>query len=258
MNEKPPGTRPYEVIAYASLAVVFLIQFLEGSPLGGMFAFACGVLAMLGKLQMGPIFYLILIAGAQLSQHNQGIGPRNVFRPAFLEISDVVTCLGVVAFVAAHYRLQGIWFHHLARDPRRRRLEQVPIKSFRLVLSRAAEIPDPQQRRASEKITQAEVSWLILTLPVWVLLAQLLTVLIARVRVPSVDAWLLRILFVGWLLGVGSFVAFHLLDMWKRRVMDPAAARLFLQDTVWRETRGEQRQLQRWLAWKRLNGRLLN
>ena len=32
--------------------------------------------------------------------------------------------------------------------------------------------------------------------------------------------------------------------------MDEATARLLLQDEVWKETRGEQRRLNRWLTWK--------
>jgi hypothetical protein len=37
--------------------------------------------------------------------------------------------------------------------------------------------------------------------------------------------------------------------------MGPAAAWIYLQDTLWRETRGEQRQMQRWLAWKKMRKR---
>ena len=95
------------------MAAVFAIQIVDGSSLGGMLTLGCGVMAMIARMQMGPILYLVLVAGNLLSLHN-GLGPRNPFRPLWLDVSDVVTCIGVVAFVSAHYRLQGVWIHHLA------------------------------------------------------------------------------------------------------------------------------------------------
>ena len=247
-----PGTGPYEVIAYSCLGAVFLVQLVEGSPLGGLLAFGCGVLAMVGKLQMGPIFYIVLVAGNLLANFNQGIDRRNFFRPAWLDVSDVIACIGVLGFVACHYRLQGVWFHQLARDVRRRPAK--PHLSFRLSLGRLGAQPDPG-RRVPEQISMSEVSWLIVTLPVWAIFAQFATYSISRIRVAQIDLWLVRILTVAWVLGLGTFVMVHLLEAWKRYSMNRAGAWLFLQDTFWRETRGEQRQMQRWLAWKRLRRR---
>ena len=42
------------------------------------------------------------------------------------------------------------------------------------------------------------------------------------------------------------------------RSADPGLeAKLFLQDTLWQETRREQRRIQRWLVWSRLRRRRL-
>ena len=46
-----------------------------------------------------------------------------------------------------------------------------------------------------------------------------------------------------------------LLGHWRARQMTAAEGELSLQDTLWRETRREQRRLNRWLAWAELRRR---
>ena len=168
-SDRPPSGRPYEVLAYGSLVMVFMIQLFEGSPLG-VLVFACGLVVMIGKLQLGPIYYLVVLAGIQVAKYNQGVRPNNLFRPIFFGFNDVILCLCVVAFVASHYRLQGIWLHHLARDSRWLPAVKTRMQSFRLLRGQRL-TPSDEGRRAPEQITQAEVSWLILSLPIWALLA---------------------------------------------------------------------------------------
>ena len=62
-------------------------------------------------------------------------------------------------------------------------------------------------------------------------------------------------MLVLWLVGGGVLaVAAMLRYLALRRLTAPEAA-LYLQDVLWRETRGEQRRLNRWLAWAWLRRR---
>jgi hypothetical protein len=63
---------------------------------------------------------------------------------------------------------------------------------------------------------------------------------------------LVQILLLLWLLAAGFWVVGSLLTYWKHRCHDPATAQLYLQDLLWRDTRGEQRRVNRWLAWWKL------
>ena len=51
------------------------------------------------------------------------------------------------------------------------------------------------------------------------------------------------------------FLAAHVFRYWRRLQMDRVSAMLMLQDLLWHETRGEQRRISRWIAWKRLRSR---
>jgi hypothetical protein len=62
-------------------------------------------------------------------------------------------------------------------------------------------------------------------------------------------------MLVGWLLGGGILAAATGLRYLALRRMSPAEAQLYLQDELWRETRREQRRLNRWLAWAWLRRR---
>jgi hypothetical protein len=51
------------------------------------------------------------------------------------------------------------------------------------------------------------------------------------------------------------FLAAHAFRYWRRLQMDRTTAILMLQDILWRETRSEQRGINRWIVWRKLRGR---
>jgi hypothetical protein len=71
----------------------------------------------------------------------------------------------------------------------------------------------------------------------------------ATARLPA--AWWGALILV-WMLSLGWLVVSSLLNYWGQRRMTPEEATVLLQDTLWHETRREQRRLNRWLAWARL------
>ncbi len=160
-----------------------------------------------------------------------------------MDLYDVLLCAAVLGYVAGHYRLQSIWHSLLPADSRLR----VGPPRAALVLETgtalAGEAPGSQ-------ITPQEIASLVITLPVWAVLAQ-----VARALLP--EHWyalglpgpLVQILVVLWLLAVAFLVVMSFLNVWKHQHHDAATAQLYLQDLLWRETRGEQRRVNRWLSW---------
>jgi hypothetical protein len=64
-----------------------------------------------------------------------------------------------------------------------------------------------------------------------------------------------RLLALGWLLALVLLVGAGLIGYQGRVRARPEAARLYLQDIFWQETRGEMRRFHRWLVWARLRQR---
>jgi len=239
----------YLILCSLSLAAVFLAQVQQGLVLGNLLAIAWGVLGIVGRIRLAPIVFLLLVAANQVIEGDlfYGLRFRSIFRPRWLDLGDLLLCIGVLGYLATHYRLQGIWYRVLSADPRRR-LEPTRRKFLGIGPTPFA---DPQ-RRLPEKMQPREISLMLLSLPVWAMLAQVLAAALAPSwRFFELPGWLARILFVVWSLAAGAFLITNLLDVWKRRFMSREAAAIYLQDVCWRETRGEQRRVERWLAWKR-------
>lgn len=58
-----------------------------------------------------------------------------------------------------------------------------------------------------------------------------------------------HMMWLLWVVGGGTALVCGLLRCWAWRQLTPEEALLYLQDVAWRETRREQRRLNRWLAW---------
>ena len=61
-----------------------------------------------------------------------------------------------------------------------------------------------------------------------------------------------HVVLIGWLVGLVLLLAAGFLAYAGQRRLTREEAAVFLQDTLWRETRREQRRVQQWLAWAKL------
>jgi hypothetical protein len=195
------------------------------------------------------------------------------FRPNFQQtatpVSDLLLAAAVLAYMAAHYRLISLTRFAFPRDPRS--LGQPAPRGRRPTL----EVP---ARRSPETATPGELFLLLASLPLvcglalvcqqWLVPAET-TPDDLRVDMNSyeqveqfflsggqalVDAlWRSRPLL--WWLGGGVVLISALLNYLGWRRMTATEAALALQDTVWTETRGEQRRINSWLVWARLRRR---
>jgi len=241
------GVREYQVLGLFALGVIFWLDLQQGNTLLSVLLLLVGVLGVLSRLRIGPIVFLLAFAVIQWVKQNAwsrfGGMPSSSARGGFLA-NELAVSLAVLAYVLAQYRLQSLVLHILPPDARRRSGQRRwLIFPPKIVL----------QRRPGTLVTAQEVAWFVLGLPVWALLAQGLWAFLAPPR-PLLDLpmWLARLVYFGWALGLGTLVTASILDYWQRRRSSPDVAALYLQDVLWRETRGEQRRLNRWIAWRRI------
>jgi hypothetical protein len=231
-----------------SLAMLLLIQVRQGQwVVVNLLLVVIGGWGLLARFRIAPLLVLLLVALGEVLRRfflfdfrwEQDSQQEMMLRPV-----DVLRSVAVLGYVAGHYRLQGLHQHIFPPD-------------YRLAAQRSLRGPGSpwgpahiERRRAEKAMTPLEVPLFILSLPVFALLGQLTWNALARQRdVLEWDPWIGRLAVVLVTLVLGVSLAAALLRTWRRRQMTPDEARVLLQDALWRETRGEQRWLTRWLAW---------
>jgi hypothetical protein len=241
------GTGHYLALCGLCLAIIFLVQLQAGALLTNLLGVLVGALCLVTKIRLGPTLLVFFVSVAQLALHmDSPLGPFRRHRT--MELNDVALCAAVLGYVIGHLRLQGIWHQLLPTDTRWR--AGTPRRYFPWVRK---QVPLVQEKRPAGQVTPQEIAWLVATLPIWAVTAQMVWVLFpSDATVLDIPPRLLQALLAVWLLVVGFYVARTFLKIWKQRCHDPAIAQLFLQDLLWRDTRGEQRRVNRWLAWWKL------
>jgi hypothetical protein len=239
------GIRQYQLLSLVALGVIFVADLQDGVLLLSLLVLMVGLFGVLSRLRLGPILVVLVVAAGQLGRQLAWGRLRlaQVFPVQRIGLNELVLAMGVLAYVMAHYRMQGLMLNIVPRDPR---LRVGPSRWFRRpkLLS---------HRRSGGLVTPHEVGWFLLCLPLWVLVGQLLWTVLAPPRIVfGLAPGPIRVILGAWSLGLGIFVTIALLNLWRRRQNSPELAALSLQDVLWKETRREQRRLNRWLAWWRL------
>jgi len=246
MSPKAPnpaeGIRHYQFLSGLALAILALLQVQRdlGAPDGALAPLlltACmaitGGIGIFTRRSLSPLLVLLTLGINQLlHQVNlnrllrpelQGVGPLRPY--------DLALCMAALAYVAGHYRLLSLRFHAIPVD---RRTKKAQLRSVSLV-------------------TPLELASLLLQLPFFAFVAQVVLQVLVRSReLAGLEVRWVQLMTLAWALFIGVFVVRHFFHYWRRRQMDSSSARLLLQDVLWHETRGEQRSLNRWLAWRKV------
>jgi hypothetical protein len=248
-----PAVRPYLVLCLAALGAILLALLEKESGLSTMPLILVGLLGLFARLRMAPLLFLLVLVWQQLLHQLLRSGYGRRWRPApawSLEVADVVLCGATVAYVIGHYRLQALLHNVFPLDPRRR------VGTARWRFWKIQMLPRIiQEPRSPRLVSQTEVAVFVITLPAAALLAQLFWAGLVQAWPLGFPPALGRFLTLVWVLGVGLLVTAAVLHQVKLRRMTREEAQLLLQDTVWHETRREQRRVSRWLAWARLRER---
>lgn len=253
MNDPPRpavqvGAIHYQILCGAGLLLIVLAQFDRGI-FGNLLIGCIGLLGILSKTRVAALLVLFGFAAVEIAFHRLRFGTfqHEDSRP-LLDVRDLLLAVGLLTYVAANYRLQSLWLQILPADARRRQMERTDLGRSHFV--------HVQQKRATRLLTPQEIARFVLAVPAAALMGQALWLVIAQPWTPAVfPQRFLRLVNLAWLFVVGLLFVGMLLAHWRRRQMDRDAAQGYLQDTLWRETRREQRRIFRWLAWRRLHER---
>jgi hypothetical protein len=254
------AARNYTIICLTALLLVLLVLLGEYDAVWlAPVPFLIGCLGLLRRWSSAPVMLVLVVAALYFGPAWTGLFSRSTLPgPETFRLSDFILCGAVLAYAAAHYRLQGVERSIFPPEPGRPMPQRDKPRSRRVPLMSAA------SRRSARSVSADEFTLLLLSLPLWAGVAQVcLYVLPSRplsVGLPlhwwrataSLPLPWWRALVLIWLFGLGWLVVASLLGYWGKRRMGPEEATLLLQETLWHETRREQRRLNRWLAWARL------
>jgi hypothetical protein len=241
------GTRAfaYVVMCAVSLALLLLIQVRQGQgPWVSLLMVGIGVGGLLMRFRLAPVLLLVLVALRRYFDADVRWYADNQQGTTFT-VPDVLRSVAVLGYVIGHYRLQGLSRYIFPPDYRL-------VAAQRSIRARGSVWHRPQieRRRSVHAMTPLEEPLLILSLPAFAVLGQLAWFALAQPReLLEWDPWVVRLAAMIGTLVLGMSIVAGILGTWRRRRMTPAEAHVMMQDSLWRETRGEQRWFTRWLAW---------
>lgn len=238
--------RFYQVLCFTALGMIFLVLGQQEFVLENLLLVAVGILGTWLCLRVTPVLVIVVLAGVYLMR--QLTWGRFGLRTAAFQLPDVILSAAVLAFVLGHYRLQGLTHTVVPLDPRRRRWQ------WRWACLRPSNLQE--KPRTATGVSPPEIARLFLTLTLCALLAQVFWLSLGRYwGFLGIAEPFSRLLLAGWVLVLPPLLVKVFLGFWRHRQLTATEAAMFLQDTLWAETRREQRRLQRWLSWRRLRAK---
>jgi hypothetical protein len=238
----------YQAWCGICLAFIFLGQLEQGIILSNFLAILPGLLSILPRFRWSFFVFLLGIVVAQTL--NFFLVERQLFdrRGRELEVHDFLLALGILGYAIGQHRLQGLWQHVWPLDPRERAGE--PRPTFLGLRPRQPIVP---HRRREEHLRPGELLTAAFLVPALTVLGMVLFMLTRPERgwlgLPQGLAYFL-VLFSVLLLG--AWLIRQVLVLWHAWTLRGDEALLFLQDQLWAQLRGEQRRIERWRAWKKV------
>jgi hypothetical protein len=242
------------LIGYTALMVLVLALARRGHlDFLGVIPVLVGLIGLVGRWGSTPPLFLLTLAWAL-------VNPQVAFARQWrittsftrFQLADLILCAAALTYLGAFYRFLSVARQLFPADPRPRK-RPWPVPAAWL-----ASHPSPGTGtwRPPRLLMPEEVVFFLLTVLGWTLAARLGQVALARADNPlGLSPGLWHAMLVLWCLGLCLLVARSLVGYLRLRRLTAAEACLLLEEELWHATRGEQRFLQRWLAWARLKGR---
>jgi hypothetical protein len=241
--------RNYFLVCMGAMLVLLLDLLRRGLGPWALLPVAVGVVGAAFRIRFAPLLTIIVVAATFMATEGE-FGSSSFLPPTFNgSLPDWILSAAMLAFFVAHYRILGLTGPYFPPD------ESKGAKA-----SEGASTPGPAEHltspRGAHSITPSELSWFVLSLPVWAMLAQLLWKFIpAGVNPHELPAAAWQGIVFAWTFGVGLFLVAGILGyvLWQQRTR--REARLVLQDALWREICRDQRRVSRELTRARLTRR---
>ncbi len=243
--EDASATLYYQVLCLFAVVLAFLVQLPRSMLLLNLFTLAVGLLSVLSRLRIGPPMYLLIVSvGLIARRFSFGFFPL----PASDVSLDIFLAAVVLFYVISHYRLQSVDQVLIPAEPGSKHLKVLP------------------PRRAGSLVSLTELVVLMVTIPFWAILAHIVWLWLnvpqglAAVAAESFarafsGRWqndflsrISQLLIAIWVAGILMIIIRTVFMRWKLGTMKKECSMLLLQDTLWRDTSGEQREVSDGLA----------
>jgi hypothetical protein len=240
--------RNYFGVCLVLLLVLLLMLLRRGVGPVALLPIVPALLGVVFRWGFSPLLTFLLLAGVlffrdvMLQPSSAGSPPRIPRKP--FGLTEWVLCGAFLGYVIAHYRLLGL---HTSLFP-----SETPPAQKKPPTPTPAAPPETGRRLFSPY----EISWLVLSLPIWAFVAQVCWKILPSEFTPfGLDAYKGQGLALAWAVGVAGLLAAGFLGYLGRQRWTRTEAQLFLQDQLWHETRREQQRISRRLVWARLTRR---
>ncbi|MCI0704338.1 MAG: hypothetical protein L0241_25040 [Planctomycetia bacterium] len=258
-----PAVRAYESAALASLAMIFVIMFMNGSDIGAVLVVLLGCAGLVLRWVAAPVFLLLVLCYFQLFPFGfPEAGYASVFlvRDTHFQVIDAILAMSVLVYLRSQYRIFGL-VH-----------QAVPFEN---VIRRKGEGPT---RRPADHIAPGELGWMLGIAGAIVILGQLAWWLVNALEFTPTEAfpihWIQEetnrtptrreskppgefnaganrfFILIGGLF-FGTLVARLVFGYWRLRMMNPTEGAMVLVDTSWAESHRERVRVEKWRIWGR-------
>jgi hypothetical protein len=222
----------YRIICFAALGLIAFVLFSTGFGPFALLPTTVGALMLIFAWASGPIMVLLLL-GFLMHARFKAFGSVTTGQD---RAADLIICAAALVFVVGFYRLRSLRTQIFPTDPR------LPKGNVRIA----------PHRRSPGLVTRREIGMLIIAAPLWTLAALGFWALFMQSLkgLRYVPFW--RNIWLIWTLSLVFITASAVISYWALWKWTRSEAILFLEDTLWQETRREQRRINRWLAWAKL------
>jgi hypothetical protein len=235
----------YSLFCLVALGVYLLTE-LQTFGLTTLLTVLVGLLGVLTRMRLGPPLFLLFFAAGKLVEQVQ-LGMQWQAPGWSFRLSELAAAAAVLGYVVCHCRLQALARNILPPDPR----VAYGVPRFlppRLLPPRETRTLEP--RRSARLVTAEELTLVLLLLPAPAVLAGVCWMWLGRPwAILDLPPRLGRLILLVWVLVVGLLVVAAVLRHWRLRRMSVEEGTMLLQDVLWKETRREQRRINRWVAW---------
>jgi len=226
-NPARSATMPLLVIGFGAIALVSATLFQGGAERWALVPVLIGALGLLFHWRTAPLGLLASVAIGKVLPvwffGDFGGGRRGSLA------ADLMLAAGIVAYLLAQYRLLSMTIGIFPSDGRNDRATRDPAS-----------------------VTPRELPGALLIVAAATLGAFFLWEMTSLVRPrwgTTGASW--RVAVLVWILSVGLIGLATAIGYWSWRRHSRDEAMLVLRDEFWRQTRGEQRRINRWRAWAR-------
>jgi hypothetical protein len=278
-QEKPSAIKPdYLILCYGSLFVVLLALINRNFGLASVFPILVGILALVFHWQSGPVLLLLSLVWLFVAD-SLGLTPmafaagilRAILGPLLglamappfrsfsrahpreaMPVVDFILCLGAVGFCVGHYRLQSILGQIFPLDTRKKDPNNASNSGYWFWRVRAKPI---KEKRPKGLVNGKELVLCLFLIQVCAALAEmgwLVLSLNKGNRAFDLPGGLWRTILLTWIFGLGMLAAGFFINYFTLLKQPAEEQFLASQDSLWQETRIEQRTMARLLAKYRL------